>query len=194
MQGTLFYCGDDWEVRQVAQGYCGVFILGDIQKLPADDPWKTALHDRIWARVLNKMSSRGTFPPQPFCNSVILRIIQLHLYSRDEHQIHVLLQEWLWKDSLLLLMRGIYYIEHFEWRLILQKNMPAYITITAIVVENANPIESFQLKKNCSRKLVLHGFSCFLVTRTLPWLTDQKYHNKNKNSPVCFIPREFGLV
>lgn len=26
--------------------------------------------------------------------------------------------------------------------------MPAYITITAIVVENANPIESFQLKKN----------------------------------------------
>lgn len=46
--------------------------------------------------------------------------------------------------------------------------MPAYITITAIVVENANPIESFQLKKNCSRKLVLHGFSCFLVTRTLP--------------------------
>lgn len=36
--------------------------------------------------------------------------------------------------------------------------MPAYITVTVIVVENANPTETFQLKKNCSRKLVLCVF------------------------------------
>lgn len=38
------------------------------------------------------------------------------------------------------------------------------------------------------------GVFLLSLTRTLPWLTDQKHHNKNKNSLVYFIPREFGLV
>lgn len=66
-------------------GVLWVFILGDIQKLPACDPWKTALGDLIWAKALNKMTFRGTFQSHPFCNSVLLRIIQLHLYSGDRH-------------------------------------------------------------------------------------------------------------
>lgn len=80
MQETLFHCGDDWEVRQVAQGCFGLFILGDIQKLPAPGPWKRALGDPIWARVLNKMTSRGAFLPQPFCNSEILWSSELFSY------------------------------------------------------------------------------------------------------------------
>ena len=43
-QETLFQCAG--ELAQVAQGGCGVFILGDIQKPPGHSPEQLALGGR----------------------------------------------------------------------------------------------------------------------------------------------------
>ena len=42
-QETLFYCGSDRALAQVAQGDCGVSILGHIQKPSRHGPGQLAL-------------------------------------------------------------------------------------------------------------------------------------------------------
>lgn len=62
------HCEGDRAWEQFVRRGCGVSILGDIQK-PSGQP---GLGDCAWAEGLNKMTSRGHFQPQTFCDSVII--------------------------------------------------------------------------------------------------------------------------
>ncbi|KAK4817918.1 hypothetical protein QYF61_002759 [Mycteria americana] len=48
-QETLFYCVGDWALAQIAQGGCGVSILGDVQK-----PLNMVLGSLLWVALLEQ--------------------------------------------------------------------------------------------------------------------------------------------
>ena len=66
-QETPFYCEGD---RALAQGGCGVSIFRAIQKPSEHGLGQPALGGPAWAGALDKMTSRGAFQPQSFCDSV----------------------------------------------------------------------------------------------------------------------------
>ena len=72
-QETLFYCEGDQTLAQVAQGGCGDSILRDIQKTFGHGPGQLSPGGLAWG--LDQMTSRGTFQPQPSCDSVTVCIL-----------------------------------------------------------------------------------------------------------------------
>ena len=54
------------------------YILEDIQNLSGHGPGQLALGSPAWAGRLDQMTSRGPFPPQPFCDSVMGTILFWH--------------------------------------------------------------------------------------------------------------------
>lgn len=56
-QESLFYCEDDGAWKQVAQGVCGVFIHGDIQKITGHSPGYPSLGDPSRSGWLDQMTS-----------------------------------------------------------------------------------------------------------------------------------------
>ena len=53
-QEILFYCESDRALAQVAQGGCGVFILGDTQKWSGHGPGQQAPGDPAWTAGLDQ--------------------------------------------------------------------------------------------------------------------------------------------
>lgn len=49
--GKLVYCQDDWALVQVTQESCGVFLVGDTQKLFGHSPEQPALGGPAWTRT-----------------------------------------------------------------------------------------------------------------------------------------------
>ena len=69
---TLCHYEGDQAVPQIAQGGCGVSIVGDTQNSSGHGLGHPALGGSIWAGGLDQMTSRGPFQPQPFCDSLLL--------------------------------------------------------------------------------------------------------------------------
>lgn len=63
----FFYCKGDQALTQVAQGGCGISILGDTQKPSGRDPGPLALSGSAWAGRLDALISGAPFQLQPFC-------------------------------------------------------------------------------------------------------------------------------
>lgn len=68
----LFYCAGAQTLEQVAQGCCGVSILGDVRNLTGNGPGQPALGDPALSRRLNWMVLSGPIQPQLFCDPVKL--------------------------------------------------------------------------------------------------------------------------
>jgi len=68
------HCEGDQALAQVAQRVCGDFVLGDIEKLSGHGPRQLSLG----GPELDKMTSRGSCQPQPFCESVTCTIHLQH--------------------------------------------------------------------------------------------------------------------
>ena len=68
---TLFYCEGGQMPSLDAQKCCGVSIHRDIQKPAGHRPGQPALADCAWAKRLDRMTSRGPFQHQQFCDFMI---------------------------------------------------------------------------------------------------------------------------
>lgn len=70
-QETHLHCKGDQALAEAAQGHCGLPTLKDIQKQSGHGPGKLVLSHPAWAGGLDQVASRGSFPLQPVCESVI---------------------------------------------------------------------------------------------------------------------------
>lgn len=59
----LIYWQGSWILQEVAQGSCGVFILGDIKNPPKLDSEQPALTIAAFIKGIEQMIFRGPFPP-----------------------------------------------------------------------------------------------------------------------------------
>jgi len=69
-QKTVLNCEGQGALAQVAQGGCGVSVVGDTQKLPRHSPGQLALGLPVCTGGLDQMTSRSPFQPQLFWDFV----------------------------------------------------------------------------------------------------------------------------
>lgn len=69
--GNTFYCEVCQTLAGVAQRCSGVSSLGDIQKWPGHGPGQSVPGSPAWAGKLDKMTPRGPFQAQSFCDCVL---------------------------------------------------------------------------------------------------------------------------
>jgi len=65
---NFYHCKGDQELVHFSLRGCGISIRGDTQKLSGHIPGQPSVTS-YWSRVLDQMTSKDPFQPQPFCKT-----------------------------------------------------------------------------------------------------------------------------